>query len=190
MTDINLIAIKSKQNRYDSINCLLFIVAPIIIGVILIYSARFHYKPILAEWVTKNDIIKKQSDSLNKEIIDPKILAKDERTTKQIINALDTISQARYQGTELFKIITTITPVNVFLLSMNNKKGNIELIGQTYSKQSVSTLLSRLSELTFTSKPKLKEMTTHKETRLNTFKIQFMLMTKPPFYEIKPEKKK
>lgn len=189
MVNINLIAMKSSKAKSDRVSLLLYILIPACLGIFVIIGLHFYYVPKAARQRAENSLVQQKVTKTSALIISEKKLKDDEIKIKTIINALDQVDSARFNAVHLYKVITELTPNNIYLLSLSNKNNLVTITGQTFAKEAVSSYLSRLSELSFIMQQKLDEITTNKETNLNGFKITFKMKEPKPFYDIQQEAK-
>lgn len=180
---------KSNKTKTDRMLLLLYLFTPICLAIIVIIALHFSYAPKVARHRAENSLVQQQITKLSTNIIPEKKLNNDENSIKSMINAINTVDHARFTAVHLYKILTDLTPKNIYLLSLANKNDKITITGQTFAKEAVSIYLSRLAELTFITKPKLSEITTNKQTNLNGFKITFSLAKPKPFFKVKKEVK-
>ncbi len=184
----------TSSSKFSALNTnkttlLLYILLPVFLGIIVAIGLHFYYTPKATKQRAENSIIQQKITKKSALVIGDKQLQDDAYQIKTMINAIDEVDNARYNAVHLYKVITELTPKNIYLLSLSNKNNQITITGQTFAKESISSYLSRLSELHFITQQKLDEITTNKKTNLNDFKITFTMTEPHPFYNIQKEAK-
>jgi Tfp pilus assembly protein PilN len=190
MVNINLLAKKSQQKKHEQKALTSYLLVPIVIGLIIIICVHFYYTPQISTQRAKNSSLQAQIANISGQILSDEELASDQTIAKKAINGILKVKYQRYIALKIFKLITQLTPKNIYLLNILNKNGNIVLIGQTYSKKAVTNFLNQLGKINFITTPKLGEIITNKDTNLNSFKILFSIQQPLDFYDTPKVKKK
>lgn len=158
MNRINLLP--HRQERRDAARKHFFIVAAMtaVLGAAVVLLVHGYNAAMVSEQVSRNDFLKKETDKLDKEIAEIKKLKDEIQALLSRKQVIETLQADRAQTVYLLDQLVQQMPEGVYLRSISQKSGHVNLIGYAQSNARVSTLMRNVETSQWLATPKLNEI--------------------------------
>lgn len=158
MNRINLLP--HRQERRDAARKHFFIVAAMtaVLGAAVVLLVHGYNAAMVSEQVSRNDFLKKETDKLDKEIAEIKKLKDEIQALLSRKQVIETLQADRAQTVYLLDQLVQQMPEGVYLRSISQKSGSVNLIGYAQSNARVSTLMRNVETSQWLATPKLNEI--------------------------------
>lgn len=158
MNRINLLP--HRQERRDAARKHFFIVAAMtaVLGAAVVLLVHGYNAAMVSEQVSRNEFLKKETEKLDKEIAEIKKLKDEIQALLSRKQVIETLQADRAQTVYLLDQLVQQMPEGVYLRSISQKSGHINLIGYAQSNARVSTLMRNVEASQWLATPKLNEI--------------------------------
>lgn len=158
MNRINLLP--HRQERRDAARKHFFIVAAMtaVLGGAVVLLVHGYNAAQVSEQASRNEFLKKETEKLDVEIAEIKKLKDEIQALLSRKQVIETLQADRAQTVYLLDQLVHQMPEGVYLRSISQKGGRVNLIGYAQSNARVSTLMRNVEASQWLEAPKLNEI--------------------------------
>lgn len=158
MNRINLLP--HRKERRDAARKHFFVVAAMtaVLGGAVVLLVHGYNAAKVSEQVSRNDFLKKETEQLNKQIAEIKKLKDEIQALLSRKQVIETLQADRAQTVHLLDQLVEQMPDGIYLRSVTQKGGRVNLLGYAQSNARVSTLMRNVEASQWLEAPKLNEI--------------------------------
>lgn len=158
MNRINLLP--HRKERRDAARKHFFVVAAMtaVLGGAVVLLVHGYNAAKVSEQVSRNDFLKKETELLNKQIAEIKKLKDEIQALLSRKQVIETLQADRAQTVHLLDQLVEQMPDGIYLRSVTQKGGRVNLVGYAQSNARVSTLMRNVEASQWLEAPQLNEI--------------------------------
>ncbi len=158
MNRINLLP--HRQERRDAARKHFFVVVAMtaVLGGAVVLLVHGYNAAQVSEQASRNEFLKKETEKLDKEIAEIKKMKDEIQALLSRKQVIETLQADRAQTVYLLDQLVQQMPEGVYLRSISQKGGRVNLLGYAQSNARVSTLMRNVESSPWLEAPKLNEI--------------------------------